>query len=69
LIRDIILKKIGEEVTVLILAVKSEGLSLSTVKATDLIFHIFVILSNQSIMLKQLFKELEYRHTKKIQKS
>lgn len=66
---DAILRKIGEEATELILAVKSEGLSRSTSEATDLLFHMLVLLAHQSISLNELFKELEYRHLKKTQKS
>ncbi|MGQ9638930.1 MAG: bifunctional phosphoribosyl-AMP cyclohydrolase/phosphoribosyl-ATP diphosphatase HisIE [Candidatus Bathyarchaeia archaeon] len=62
---DAILKKIGEEATEVILAVKGR---LGTVvsEVTDLMFHLIVLLAFKKIGLKEVFREFENRHREKI---
>jgi phosphoribosyl-ATP pyrophosphohydrolase/phosphoribosyl-AMP cyclohydrolase len=64
---DAILRKIGEETTELILAVKSETVQRRISEATDLIVHLLILFAQQSLPLKELFSELDRRHTQKTQ--
>ena len=66
---DAILRKIGEETTELLLAVKSETAQRRISEATDLIVHLLILLAQQKIPLKELFSELDRRHTQKTQTS
>jgi len=66
---DAILRKIGEETTELLLAVKSETAQRRISEATDLIVHLLILFAQQQLPLKELFSELDRRHTQKTQTS
>ena len=64
--KDTVLKKIGEEASELILAAKGGNPNEVTFEAADLIFHTLVVLANEGIDPKEVFKELERRHKTKM---
>jgi phosphoribosyl-ATP pyrophosphohydrolase/phosphoribosyl-AMP cyclohydrolase len=65
---DAILQKIGEEAFELVLASKKGGKEEVVFEASDLIFHILILLAAKGISLKKIFKELEERHKTKTKK-
>ncbi len=56
-----ILEKIGEEATELILASKDNKKSEIIHEATDLIFHVLVLLSYKNIKLDEIYEEFKRR--------
>ena len=58
---DPILKKIGEESTEVILAVKNENRKEQIHEITDLWFHMLVLMGHQGITLNEISQELEDR--------
>ncbi|MBS7658520.1 MAG: bifunctional phosphoribosyl-AMP cyclohydrolase/phosphoribosyl-ATP diphosphatase HisIE [Candidatus Bathyarchaeia archaeon] len=62
---DAILQKIGEEAFELVLASKKTDEKEVVFEASDLIFHILILLASKGISLKKIFKELEERHKAK----
>lgn len=66
---DAILRKIGEETAELILAAKGNQSQEIIHEATDIFFHILVLLAHKDIKIQTIFEELEYRHQKKTQPS
>ncbi|MBS7655100.1 bifunctional phosphoribosyl-AMP cyclohydrolase/phosphoribosyl-ATP diphosphatase HisIE [Candidatus Bathyarchaeota archaeon] len=62
---DAILQKIGEEAFELVLASKKSDEKEVVFEASDLIFHVLILLANKGISLKKIFKELEERHKAK----
>lgn len=58
---DSILKKIGEEVTEYVMAVKDKEKAQIIYEAADLIFHLYVSLINEEIEPETVYKELERR--------
>jgi phosphoribosyl-ATP pyrophosphohydrolase/phosphoribosyl-AMP cyclohydrolase len=62
---DAILQKIGEEAFELVLASKKSDEKEIVFEASDLIFHVLVLLANKRIGLKKIFEELERRHKAK----
>lgn len=59
---DLILRKIGEETLEVIFAAKSEGEQRLVEETSDLIYHLFVLLSYKKITLEQVKDELRKRH-------
>lgn len=59
---DKICKKIGEESAETIIAAKNNDPHELTCEASDLIYHLLVLLNNQNVDLKDIFKELTKRH-------
>jgi len=59
---DRILRKIGEETLEVIFAAKSEGEQRLVEETSDLIYHLFVLLSYKKITLEQVKDELRKRH-------
>jgi len=59
---DAVLQKIGEEACELIISTKDgkEGEIIS--EATDLAFHLLILLASKGIQLKEIFEELNSRH-------
>ena len=62
---DKILKKVGEECAETIIAAKNGDKGEVTLESCDLIFHLFVMLSQAGVSLEDVVAELETR-TKKI---
>ncbi|MFW6110704.1 MAG: bifunctional phosphoribosyl-AMP cyclohydrolase/phosphoribosyl-ATP diphosphatase HisIE [Thermoproteota archaeon] len=62
---DATLQKIGEETTELILATKENEPEEIVHEATDILFHILVLLAQKDLKLTEIFEELERRHKKK----
>lgn len=58
---DKILKKIGEEATELVIASKNAERGAVVSEATDLIFHVLVLLGYKSISLEEIGKEFMRR--------
>ncbi len=58
---DAILKKIGEESTEYVMAVKDNDKEKIIYEAADLIFHLYVSLINNDIKPEVVYKELERR--------
>jgi phosphoribosyl-ATP pyrophosphohydrolase/phosphoribosyl-AMP cyclohydrolase len=67
--KDPVLKKIGEEATELALAAKGDQPREVVSEAADLIFHTLIVLANQGIDIKEVFRELESRHKNKTKES
>lgn len=65
---DKILKKVGEETAEVIIAAKNEDNEELRCEASDLIFHLFVLLRHARLPLDQLMIELDRRHTQKMSK-
>jgi phosphoribosyl-ATP pyrophosphohydrolase/phosphoribosyl-AMP cyclohydrolase len=59
---DKIGKKIGEESAETIIAAKNNDPDELIYEASDLIYHLFVMLNNQGVELSAIFKELTKRH-------
>lgn len=64
--QDRILQKIGEESTELIIAANNQGDRRLVEEAADLIYHMFVLLAFRDIPFADVEKELERRHTGKL---
>lgn len=64
---DAILQKIGEETVELILATKGNRPKEIIHEATDILFHILVLLAQKGFKLQEVFEELERRHQVKTQ--
>jgi len=64
---DAVLEKIGEETIELILATKDNRPEEIIHEATDVLFHILVLLAQKSFELRGIFEELEQRHQAKTQ--
>jgi phosphoribosyl-ATP pyrophosphohydrolase/phosphoribosyl-AMP cyclohydrolase len=62
---DKILKKVGEETAEVIIAAKNHSKDELRYEASDLIFHLFVLLREAKLPLDDLMRELESRHVKK----
>ena len=59
---DKICKKIGEEAAETIIAAKNNDPGELVYEASDLIYHLLVLLNNQKVDLESLFHELTKRH-------
>jgi phosphoribosyl-ATP pyrophosphohydrolase/phosphoribosyl-AMP cyclohydrolase len=64
---DAILRKISEETVELILATKGNNPEEIVHEATDVLFHILVLLAQRGLQLQEIFEELEHRHQAKTQ--
>ncbi|UKS26276.1 bifunctional phosphoribosyl-AMP cyclohydrolase/phosphoribosyl-ATP diphosphatase HisIE [Paenibacillus sp. HWE-109] len=62
---DKILKKVGEETAEVIIAAKNKDNDELRYEASDLIFHLMVLLRNNKLPLDDIMKELANRHVKK----
>ncbi|GIP40273.1 histidine biosynthesis bifunctional protein HisIE [Paenibacillus sp. J31TS4] len=62
---DKILKKIGEEATEVIIGAKNNDSAELRCEASDLIFHLMVLLRQQKVPLDDVLRELERRHVSK----
>jgi len=62
---DKILKKVGEETAEVIIAAKNKDNDELRYEASDLIFHIMVLLRNNKLPLDDIMMELANRHVKK----
>ena len=58
-----IAQKVGEEAVETIIAAGSQGRTRVIEEASDLIYHLFVLLVSQNISLAEIEKELEKRHS------
>ncbi len=61
-----VLQKIGEETVELILATKGDRPEEVVHEATDLLFHILVLLAQKGLKIGEIFEELERRHQTKM---
>lgn len=61
---DKILKKVGEETAEVIIAAKNRDNDELRYEASDLIFHLLVLLRERKLPLDELMKELDRRHNK-----
>ncbi|WP_375295290.1 bifunctional phosphoribosyl-AMP cyclohydrolase/phosphoribosyl-ATP diphosphatase HisIE [Paenibacillus sp.] len=61
---DKILKKVGEEAAEVIIAAKNRSADELRYEASDLIFHLLVLLQEQKLPLDEVLQELERRHKK-----
>jgi phosphoribosyl-AMP cyclohydrolase / phosphoribosyl-ATP pyrophosphohydrolase len=59
---DKILKKVGEEASEVIIAAKNRNAEELRYEASDLIFHLLVLLQEQKLSLDEVLRELERRH-------
>ncbi len=59
---DEIVKKVGEEVVEVILAVKGQGDERVISETADLFYHLLVLLAQRGLTLEQVEAELERRH-------
>lgn len=59
---DKICKKIGEEAAETIIAAKNNDPTELTYEASDLIYHLLVLLNNQDVALDSIYEELTKRH-------
>jgi len=64
---DVVLQKIGEETIELVLATKDNSPGEIIHEATDILFHILLLLAQRGFELRGLFEELENRHQLKTQ--
>jgi phosphoribosyl-ATP pyrophosphohydrolase/phosphoribosyl-AMP cyclohydrolase len=64
---DSVLQKIGEETVELILATKGNRHGEIIHEATDILFHILVLLAQKGFELRRIFEELQHRHQAKTQ--
>ncbi|TVY10310.1 bifunctional phosphoribosyl-AMP cyclohydrolase/phosphoribosyl-ATP diphosphatase HisIE [Paenibacillus cremeus] len=62
---DKILKKVGEETAEVIIAAKNRDKDELRYEASDLIFHLMVLLREQKLPLDDVMQELDRRHNKK----
>ena len=62
---DKILKKVGEEAAEVIIAAKNRSAEELRYEASDLLFHLLVLLQEQKLPLDEVLKELERRHQPK----
>ena len=60
---DTILRKVGEEAVEVILAAKSQGDQRLIEEASDLIYHLLVLLASRDLSLADIETELTHRHT------
>ena len=60
---DAILRKVGEEAVEVILAAKSQGDQRLIEEASDLIYHLLVLLTARDLSLADIETELTRRHT------
>ena len=60
---DAILRKVGEEAVEVILAAKSQGDQRLIEEASDLIYHLLVLLASRDLSLADIETELTRRHT------
>ena len=58
---DKILKKVGEETAEVIIAAKNEGNEELRYEASDLLYHLIVLMVNKKLELKDVYKELQGR--------
>lgn len=65
---DQMLQKIGEEATELVIAGKNESKTCILEEASDLLFHIFVLLAAKEITLEDIDEELKKRQNSKSQR-
>jgi len=63
--KEAILRKISEESTELILAAKEKKPDKIVSEATDLLFHMLILLASRKIKLNTIFEELRRRHQAK----
>ena len=61
---DKICKKIGEEATETVIAAKNNSKDELIYEASDLLYHLTVLLNNQGVSWDELFEELTKRHQK-----
>jgi len=61
---DKILKKVGEETAEVIIAAKNRSPEELRYEASDLIYHLLVLLREQKLPLDEVLKELDRRHNK-----
>jgi phosphoribosyl-ATP pyrophosphohydrolase/phosphoribosyl-AMP cyclohydrolase len=59
---DKILKKLGEEAAETIIAAKNESTAELVAEASDLIYHLLVLLAERGVSLQEVARELESRH-------
>lgn len=59
---DKILKKCGEEMTEVVIAAKNNDSPELIDETSDLLYHLFVLLKNQNVSLKDVEQRLEERH-------
>ena len=62
---DKILKKVGEEATEVVIAAKNRDSEELKWEASDLIYHLMVLLREQGLPFKEVLKVLEERHLTK----
>lgn len=62
---DKILKKVGEESAETIIAAKNESSAELVAEASDMIYHLLVLLVERGVALKDIARELESRHASK----
>jgi len=62
---DAVLQKIGEEACELIISAKNGEEGDIIAEATDLAFHLLILLASKGIQLKKIFEELNSRHKAK----
>jgi phosphoribosyl-ATP pyrophosphohydrolase/phosphoribosyl-AMP cyclohydrolase len=62
---DKILKKVGEETAEVIIAAKNHDQQELRYEASDLIFHLMVLLREEKLSLDEVMLELDQRHNKK----
>jgi phosphoribosyl-AMP cyclohydrolase / phosphoribosyl-ATP pyrophosphohydrolase len=62
---DKILKKVGEEASEVIIAAKNRDADELRYEASDLIFHLMVLLREQKLPLDEVMRELDRRHNAK----
>jgi len=62
---DKILKKVGEEAAEVIIAAKNRSADELRYEASDLLFHLLVLLQEQKLPLDEVLRELERRHRPK----
>jgi len=61
---DKILKKVGEEATEVVIAAKNHSADELRYEASDLIFHLLVLLREEKLPLDEVMAELDRRHNK-----
>lgn len=64
---DKILKKVGEEASEVIIAAKNRNPEELKWEASDLIYHLFVLLREQDLPFKEILNVLQERHIQKEQ--
>ena len=65
---DKILKKVGEEASEVIIAAKNRSQEELKWEASDLLYHLFVLLREQGLPFKEILNVLQERHLNKEQK-